>query len=95
MVASGLDLYWEEPELEQLYSLISRKLDVATRIAILNKKLDYASESINVLKSHLSEEQGVRLEWMIIILIMVEVGFEIFHFVEHWYEKQAPSKKEL
>lgn len=89
------DLYWEEPELEQLYSLISRKLDVATRIAILNKKLDYASESINVLKSHLSEEQGVRLEWMIIILIMVEVGFEIFHFVEHWYEKQAPSKKEL
>ncbi|KAF5100580.1 hypothetical protein D0Z00_001199 [Geotrichum galactomycetum] len=89
------DLYWEEPELEQLYSLISRKLDVATRIAILNKKLDYASESINVLKSHLSEEQGVRLEWMIIILIMVEVGFEIFHFVEHWYEKQAASKKEL
>lgn len=85
------DLYWEEPELEQLYSLISRKLDVATRIAILNKKLDYASESINVLKSHLSEEQGVRLEWMIIILIMVEVGFEIFHFVEHWYEKQTPK----
>lgn len=81
------DLYWEEPVLESLYTLISRKLDVAPRISILNKKLDYASESINILKSHLSEEHGIRLEWMIIILIMVEVGFEIFHFIEHYYDK--------
>lgn len=87
------DLYWEEPELESLYSLISKRLDVAPRIAILNKKLDYASESVNILKSHLSEEQGVRLEWMIIILIMVEVGFEIFHFIEHYIEKKSNTNE--
>lgn len=86
------DLYWEEPVLESLYTLISRKLDVAPRISILNKKLDYASESINILKSHLSEEHGIRLEWMIIILIMVEVGFEIFHFIEHYYDKMYHSQ---
>lgn len=82
------DLYWEEPELENLYATISRRLDVATRIAILNKKLDYAGESVSILKSQLSEEHGVRLEWMIIVLIMVEVCFETFHFVENWYEKK-------
>lgn len=87
------DLYWEEPELEALYSLISKRLDVAPRIAILNKKLDYASESVNILKSHLSEEQGVRLEWMIIILIMVEVGFEIFHFMERYMESSTKEEK--
>lgn len=81
LIETAPDLYWEEPALEELYALISKKLDVNPRIAILNNKLDYASESVNTLRSHISEEHGIRLEWMIIILIMVEVGFEIFHFV--------------
>lgn len=81
------DLYWSEPELEELYMLISKKLDVTPRITILNKKLDYASESLSTLRSHISEENSVRLEWMIIILIMVEVAFEITHFVEKYYVK--------
>lgn len=81
------DLYWSEPELESLYLLISRKLDVMQRINLLNKKLDYAAESLSILKSHISEEQGVRLEWMIIILIMVEVCFEITHFIEKYHER--------
>ncbi|ANB14041.1 hypothetical protein AWJ20_4997 [Sugiyamaella lignohabitans] len=79
------DLYWSEPQLEQLYSLISRKLDVSPRIAILNKRLDYASELAGILKSHISEEQSTRLEWMIIILITVEVCFEIVHFCEKYW----------
>lgn len=87
------DLYWSEPDLESLYSLISRKLDVSPRIAILNKKLDYASESLSTLRSHISEENGVRLEWMIIILIMVEVAFEITHFVEKYYGKSEKLEK--
>lgn len=87
------DLYWSEPELESLYVLISRKLDVAPRIAILNKKLDYASESLSTLKSHISEEQSVRLEWMIVILIMVEVCFETSHFVEKYHEKRREPKE--
>ncbi|CAN6607757.1 MIOREX complex component 10 [Trichomonascus vanleenenianus] len=83
------DLYWSEPQLEALYTLISRKLDVAPRIAILNKKLDYASELVGILKTHTSEQQSTRLEWMIIILIMVEVCFEIVHFLERYWEKQV------
>lgn len=78
------DLYWSEPELERLYSLLSKKLDISQRIAILNKKLDYASELVGILQTHLSEEQSTRLEWMIIILITVEVCFEIIHFSEKW-----------
>lgn len=78
------DLYWSEPDLERLYSLVSKKLDISQRIAILNKKLDYASELVGILQSHLSEEQSTRLEWMIIVLITVEVCFEVVHFVEKY-----------
>ncbi|KAK9451667.1 uncharacterized protein V1518DRAFT_409203 [Limtongia smithiae] len=81
------DLYWSEPELEEIYRAVSKTLDILPRIAILNKKLDYVSEVVSILKAHLSEEQSVRLEWMIIILIMVEVCFETCHFVEHYFDK--------
>ncbi|KAK9468055.1 hypothetical protein V1512DRAFT_260665 [Lipomyces arxii] len=86
------DLYWSEPELESMYRAISKNLDIAPRIAILNKKLDYVSEVVSILKAHLSEVQSVRLEWMIIILIMVEVAFESFHFAERyldWLDKSV------
>uniref|UniRef100_A0A060T9Z6 ARAD1B03718p n=1 Tax=Blastobotrys adeninivorans TaxID=409370 RepID=A0A060T9Z6_BLAAD len=83
------DLYWSEPQLEALYALISRKLDVAPRISILNKKLDYASELVGILKTHTSEQQSTRLEWMIIVLILVEVCFEIAHFSERFFSKNT------
>jgi required for meiotic nuclear division protein 1 len=80
------DLYWSEPELEALYKLISSRLDVVPRIAILNKKLDYAAELVEILQTHTSEQHSTRLEWMIIALITIEVCFEIFHFVERKLE---------
>lgn len=75
------DQFWSQPELESLYELVSRKLDVAERIAILNNKLDYVADMVSILRTHLSEKNSVRLEWMIIILITVEVIFEMRHFV--------------
>ncbi|KAK9383094.1 uncharacterized protein V2V93DRAFT_364232 [Kockiozyma suomiensis] len=85
------DLYWSEPELETIYRAVSKNLDIAPRIAILNKKLDYVSEVVSILKAHLSEEKGVRLEWMIILLIMVEVCFETVHFVARYFEFPSES----
>ncbi|KAK9470681.1 uncharacterized protein V1510DRAFT_422471 [Dipodascopsis tothii] len=87
------DLYWSEPELETIYRAISKNLDIAPRIAILNKKLDYASEVVSILKAHLSEEQSIRLEWMIIILIMVEVLFEISHFAERYLASEERGER--
>ncbi|KAI8391797.1 uncharacterized protein BYT42DRAFT_558110 [Radiomyces spectabilis] len=75
------DFYWARPELEEYYHKISRHLDVRPRIAILNKKLDYANELASILKEHLSEKHSLTLEWMIIILITVEVTFEAIHWV--------------
>lgn len=75
------ELYWSEPELETLYLRTSRVLETRTRIAVLNKKLDYASEMAAVLRSHLSEAHGLKLEWGIIALIAVEVLFELLHMI--------------
>ncbi|KAK8750103.1 hypothetical protein OTU49_015238, partial [Cherax quadricarinatus] len=52
---------------------------------VMNVKLNHCIELMELLKSHLSEQHASRLEWIIIILIMVEVGFELLHFLERLY----------
>lgn len=49
---------------------------------VMNVKLSHCVELMELLKSHLNERHSSRLEWIIIILIMVEVGFELLHFLE-------------
>ena len=81
------DLYWTEPTLEKIYESVSRRLDIQPRISIMNRKLDYVTEEQRALLSVLNEKKGTRLEWIIIILIMVEVGFETVHFIEKYWDR--------
>ncbi|CAN3365555.1 MIOREX complex component 10 [Diutina catenulata] len=85
------DLYWEEPQLEKIYSSISRALDINPRISILNRKLDYATDEQRAYLSVLNEQKSTRLEWIIIWLITIEVGFELFHFYERYGTKNESS----
>lgn len=78
------DLYWSEPTLEKIYNSVSKRLDVSLRISIMNRKLDYITDEQHALLSVLNEKKSTRLEWIIIILIMVEVCFETIHFVEKY-----------
>ena len=55
---------------------------------VMNEKLNHCVELVELLSSHLSDRHHVRLEWMIILLIMVEVGFEILHYVDRYLLKQ-------
>lgn len=74
------DLFWDsrhELGLEGYYDAVGRALDVDVRIRQLNEKLDYASGIVEVLRELLSERHSLRLEWIIIVLIAVEVGFEL------------------
>jgi uncharacterized Rmd1/YagE family protein len=74
------DLFWDSKHylgLEGYYDHVGRALDVGVRIKVLNDKLDYAQEIASMLRETLSERHNLRLEWFIIILIAIEVAFEI------------------
>ncbi|WEJ94500.1 hypothetical protein PSN45_001989 [Yamadazyma tenuis] len=85
------DLYWSEPTLEKIYQQISTSLDINWRISILNRKLDYATDEQRAFLSFLNERKGTRLEWTIIILILIEVGFETYRF---WQDTRPGSSSE-
>ncbi|KAL2356085.1 hypothetical protein BJ546DRAFT_874720 [Cryomyces antarcticus] len=91
------DLFWDSPHalgLERYYEQAGRALDVGVRIRVLNAKLDYAQEIAAVLRERLSEGHGLLLEWLIIGLISVEVGFEILRLLRERREREDRGSME-
>jgi uncharacterized Rmd1/YagE family protein len=77
------DFYWDHEELEHLFQRTCNYFEISRRTKVMNEKLNHCVELMELVSHHLSDRHHVRLEWMIIVLIMVEVGFEVLHFLEH------------
>ena len=86
------DVFWDsrsELGLEGYYDQVGKALDTNIRVKELNEKMNYAQEIADVLRETLSERHGTRLEWIIIILIAVEICFNVLHEFRHYSEKEA------
>uniref|UniRef100_A0A1B6C7S8 DUF155 domain-containing protein n=1 Tax=Clastoptera arizonana TaxID=38151 RepID=A0A1B6C7S8_9HEMI len=79
------DFYWDHDELETLYLQFCNYFSIGRRTKVMNEKLNHCMELVDLLSSHLSDRHHVRLEWMIIILIMIEVGFEMLHYSQYFF----------
>lgn len=94
------DLFWDsryDLGLEGYYDQVGKALDVGIRIKLLNERMDYAQEIASVLRERLSETHGLRLEWIVILLIAVEVGFEVLRLCKERKQETsdvASAKKE-
>lgn len=71
------DFFWEYPELESYYKMISGYLDLHPRVEVLNKRLTIIHELFEVLGTELNHQHSSSLEWTIIILIVIEVVISI------------------
>jgi uncharacterized Rmd1/YagE family protein len=71
------DYFWEHPDLEPLYTLIATHLDLETRVEVLNRRLDVIHDLFEVLGDELNHQHASRLEWIIIILILIEVALSL------------------
>lgn len=89
------DLFWDSKQelgLEGYFDQVGRVLDTKIRIRTLNERMDYAQEIASVLRQQLSENHSVRLEWIIIVLIMIEVGFNIRQEVKEYLREKRVEK---
>lgn len=67
------DIFWAEPELEPLYQAIRTYMEISRRIEVLNQRCAVISDMLDMLKEHLNAWHGEKLEWIIIILIFLEM----------------------
>ncbi|KPJ12505.1 Required for meiotic nuclear division protein 1-like [Papilio machaon] len=79
------DFYWEEEELERLYSNTVAYFTIPRRTRVLNERLSHCVELLELLSSWAADRHHVRLEWMVIALILAEVCFELLHFFERYF----------
>ncbi|KAI7694703.1 hypothetical protein SSS_03937 [Sarcoptes scabiei] len=76
------DFYWDREDLEKLFLATYSHLNISKRTKVMNEKLNHCIELMDLLSNHLNDIHHVRLEWMIIILILIEVMFESIHYIE-------------
>uniref|UniRef100_K9IKC4 Putative required for meiotic nuclear division protein 1 n=1 Tax=Desmodus rotundus TaxID=9430 RepID=K9IKC4_DESRO len=69
------DFYWDRENLEQLYDKTCQFLSITRRVKVMNEKLQHCMELTDLMRNHLTEKRALRLEWMIVILITIEVSF--------------------
>ena len=71
------DFFWEDDEWLPVYSRVAKYLEVDRRADLLNKRLDILKGLFDMLASELQNSHSNKLEWIVIILIMVEVLFQV------------------
>ena len=67
------DFFWEDDEWLPIYVRAAKYLEVDRRADVLNKRLDIIKELFDMLASELQFSHSSKLEWIIIVLILIEV----------------------
>jgi len=75
------EIFWDEERFEPHYIANRTHLDIDKRVDILNQRLGVLKDLYDLLQNTLNVKHGNRLEWIIIILILVEVVLELLNFI--------------
>lgn len=67
------EFFWDYPEQEFYYQALAKYLDLTPRIEILNHRLATIHEMLNMLASEQHHKHSAFLEWVIIVLIALEI----------------------
>jgi uncharacterized Rmd1/YagE family protein len=75
------EITWDRPDLDRLYEHLSLEYELRERDRALTRKLDFVSSTAQTYLDLLATRNSLRLEWYIVILILVEIilfNYELF-----------------
>lgn len=74
------DIVWDDIELEDLYNQLALQLELKSRFEVIEYKINYLKESIELATDLVNQKSSEYLEWIIIWLIFIEIIFTIYDF---------------
>lgn len=77
------DFFWKQEDIEKDYKMVMNYLEMSSRTEVLNKRLDMLRELLSVLQQQMENAHAVKLEWIVIWLIVIEV---ILQLIAVWGE---------
>lgn len=72
------ELLWDAPELERLYLRLEDEYEIRERHLALEKKLELISRTVETVLDLLQHNTGLRVEWYVVILIVVEILLSLY-----------------
>jgi uncharacterized Rmd1/YagE family protein len=72
------EVLWEQPALERLFLQLEGEYELRERQLALERKLDVIGETASTLLDLLQSRRSLRVEWYIVILIVVEIGLTLY-----------------
>ncbi|MBE0621898.1 MAG: RMD1 family protein [Burkholderiales bacterium] len=72
------DTLWDHPDLEGLYLRMESEFEIRERYAVLERKLNLISRTVQTVVELLHSKRSLRLEWAIVLLIVFEVMLTLY-----------------
>ena len=72
------ELLWEYPDLDHFYARIEDEYEIRERHLALERKLDLVSRTAETALDLQRQNTGLRLEWYVVILIVIEVLLSLY-----------------
>jgi uncharacterized Rmd1/YagE family protein len=72
------DLTWDFPELDALYDRLASDLELRDRDEALSRKLGLVSSTATLYLDVVQTRKGIRVEWYIVALIVVEIALGLY-----------------
>lgn len=80
-VLDSPEIMWAEPQLEPIYQATRGYLEINQRVALLNQRLEVISDLLQMLKEQLGHSNEEYLEFIVIILVGVEVLVSVINII--------------
>ena len=78
------DVLWDHPELERLHGRLAAEFELQDRDRALSGKMRLISETAETLLDLVQNKRSLRVEWYIVILILVEIALSLYEiFFRH------------
>jgi uncharacterized Rmd1/YagE family protein len=75
------DVLWDHPELERLHARLEDEYELRERSRAIERKLDLLQDQLATLADLVQEKRSTRLEWLVIVLIVIEVALSGYEAV--------------
>lgn len=72
------ELIWEQPDLEPLYLRLEDEFELRDRDAVLKRKLELISRTVETVMDLLQARRSLLVEWYIVILIVLEFTVSLY-----------------
>jgi required for meiotic nuclear division protein 1 len=77
------EVIWERPDLERLYLNLEAEYEIRERQVALERKLALINDTAATLLDLLQSKRSIRVEWYIVILIVVEIALTLYELFFH------------